>query len=454
MSNSNNSELFYQIMPVYNAMISSWGNNTIDQANFAQLPFYLVKNELNAFQSASIFDKLLGTIPWQENQGDTMKAVTPQRSPVNRSFLFPNRISTQALKDVYTVTESNETAQIYHNKAESFQFNYLPNFQAFWDTYLQFQNADLANKIALSNNQFIETNMWYNASYVYLCGSGLVSGAPTILGNAAGTAAGSKTEAWLLNTVAGVNGVGGVTQNLRLRDVYNAVINLQEDLRAPSFSGMRNTAKDNEGVKGKYVLITSAETWLGFTWDPDVLNKLQGLAPCDLNTLFEDFRGTLFGTVTTKITPYPIRFSAANIVDGAGNVLWRAGQPIDPEIYDDTDRKWKPNPYYTSVNSAQYEVNWLLGDGFAKTIKVGPPPKEFANQSISAQKFYKMQWNGEIRLTDQVFIYDANGNIVDFNSYGEQLKFQSKLTYGYLVGERRNAFPIIQRRSRPAVMAQ
>ena len=181
-----------------------------------------------------------------------------------------------------------------------------------------------------------------------------------------------------------------------------------------------------------------------------MLNKLQGLAPCDLNLLFQDFRGLLFGTVTTKITPYPIRFSPVNIVDGAGNVLWTAGNPIDPEIFDPTDNKWKPNPYYTSLNSAPYEINWLMGDGYARTIKVGPPPKEFANQSISAQKFYKMQWNGEIRLTDQVFIYDANGNIVDFNSYGEQLKFQSKLTFGYLPGEVRNVFPIIRRRSRPA----
>jgi hypothetical protein len=312
----------------------------------------------------------------------------------------------------------------------------------------------LANKTALSNNQFIETNMWFNATNVYLCGSGLVQGAPRGMGNATGNAAGTKTEAWLLNLINGVNGVGGVTQNVRIRDLANAVIHLQEDLRAPSFSGMRNVAKDNEGVKGKYVWLTSAENWMALPWDPDVLNKLQGLAPCDLNTLFEDFRGNLFGTLTTKIVPYPIRFSGADIKDGAGVVLWRAGQPIDPEIYDDTDKKWKPNPYYTSVNSAQFEINWLMGDGYAKTIKVGPPPKEFANQSISAQKFYKMQWNGEIRLTDQVFIYDANGNIVDFNSYGEQLKFQSKLTYGYLTGEPRNAFPIVLRRARPALMAQ
>ena len=431
-------------------MISSWGNNVIDQAQFAQLPFYLVKNELNAFQSASIFDKLFPSIPWIENSGSTMKAVTPQRSPVNRSFIFPNTIQTQALKDVYTVTESNEQAQVFAHKFESFQFNYLPNFQAFWDTYLQFQDKDLADKIALANNQFIETNMWFNAINLYLCGSGLIGGCPRGMGNATGNAAGTKTTAWLNAVISGVNGVGGVTQDVTLRDLYRAVMSLQGDLRAPSFSGLRNVAKDNEGVKGKYVWVTSEEAWMNIAWDPNVLNKLQGLAPCDFGTLFQDFKGSLFGQLTTKTTPYPIRFNTQNVVDANGNVLWAAGLPIDPEIFDPIDQKWKPNPYYTGLNSAPYEINWLLGDGYARTIKVGPPPKEFANQSISAQKFYKMQWNGEIRLTDQVFIYDANGNIVDFNSYGEQLKFQSKLTFGYLPGEVRNAFPMIRRRTRPA----
>jgi hypothetical protein len=63
-----------------------------------------------------------------------------------------------------------------------------------------------------------------------------------------------------------------------------------------------------------------------------------------------------------------------------------------------------------------------------------------------------MQWNGEIRLTDQVIITNADGTF-ELNTYGEQLKFQSKLTHGYLVGERRNAFPIIQERARPALQS-
>jgi hypothetical protein len=181
------------------------------------------------------------------------------------------------------------------------------------------------------------------------------------------------------------------------------------------------------------------------TYDPDV----QTLKSINLDLLFNDFKGSLFGTVTVKILKYPIRYSLTNINDPNANLLYTAGAPIPPEIFDSTDNKWKPNPYYTSLVTADCEINWLLGDSYCKTIKVGPPPKEFATVNMSAQKFYSMKWNGEIRLTDQVLITNPDGSI-ELNAYGENLKFISKLTHGYLVGERRYAFPILVLRSRPA----
>lgn len=426
---------------------SIFGNAIVeDVARFNKLPFYLVKNEVKQYPIWNVFDQLYGKIDWVTNQGDTMKGVTPQRSPVGRSFFFPNAITTLANKDVYQVTESVETAVVRAHKYESFQFNFLPSFDAFWETYIQFANKDIVEKIAISNNQFIETNMWFNASYVYLCGTGLISGAPTAMGNAAGNAALSKTATWLVATVVGNAGQGGVIQNLRLRDIYRAVMNLSEDLSAPPFEGVRNMPKDNDGVMGKYVVITSSEGWMNFTYDPDVTL----LKSINLDLLFNDFKGMLFGQVTCKIHKYPIRFSDTDIKDAQGNVLWAAGMPVDPEMFDVTTQKWLPNPYYTSLISSPFEINWLLGMDYCKTIKVGPPPKEFAAQSMSGQKFYSMKWNGEVRLTDQVLITNPD-NTIELNTYGENLKFQSKLTHGYLVGERRNAFPMLVARSRPAI---
>jgi hypothetical protein len=441
-------------MPSFYSQPAVFGNATVEDVNrFNQLPFYLVRNEVKQFPTWNVFDQLYGDIDWQSNEGNVMKGVTPQRSPVGRSFFFPNAITTVPLKDVYQVTESVEQAVLYMHDYESFQFNFLPSFTIFWKNYLQFANTDIVRQIAISNNQFIETNMWFNSPYYYIAGVGLQYGAPTGMGNINNNAANSKTAAWLQAVVQGTGGVAGIgVIGLRLRDVFSAFMALQEDLAAPAFEGVKNMPKDNEGIKGKYVLLLSSEDFLNFTFDPDVLNKLQGLAPCDLNLLFNDFKGLLFGFLTCKINKYPIRYNIVDIDDAAGNQIYPAGTPIAPEIFDTTDNKWKPNPYYTSRVSAPYTITWLLGADRAKTIKVGPPPKEFATTNMSAKKFYAMRWNGEVQLTDQVLIFDANGT-PSLNNYGKQLKFIAELTHGYLEGERRHAFPILSKRQRPVINA-
>ena len=436
-------------MPVYYDKPEIFQNAAQDPANFAQLDFYLVKNEVAQYPVWNVFDQLYGKIDWITNQGNIMKGSTPQRSPVGRSFFFPNAVTTVANKDIYQVTESLEVASVYVHKYESFIFNFLPNFTAFWDTYLQFQNKDLVRQIANSNNQFIETNMFFNAAYVYLCGTGLTSGNPIAMGNATGNAANSKTWAWTVATINGNAGNGGVLQNLTLRDIYVMSMAGSEDLAIPPFMGVRNMPKDNDGMKEKYVLAISSEDWMNLTFDPDV----QLLKPLNLDLLFNDFKGLLFGTTTCKILKYPVRFSTQNVYAGDGaTVVYSPGQPIPPEIFDVTDSKWKPNPYYTSLQSANTAMGWFLGDSFGKSIKVGPPPKEFANKDMSAQKFYSMKWNGEIRLTDQFLLTLSDGS-QELNDYGENLKFRSKLTHGWLVGERRNAFPIFIKRKRPVLLA-
>lgn len=439
-------------MPALYDQPAVFGNATVeDYPRFQQLPFYLVQNEVKNFPIWNVFDQLFGDIDWQANEGNVMRGTTPQRSPVGHPFFIPNNITDLPNKDIYQVTESTAEARVKMHDYESFQFNFLASFTAFWKNYLQFANKDIVSKIAIRNNQFIETNLWANSPNVYLCGGQLVTGAPTAMINLAGTAAGSKTAAWLIATINGGGGVQGVLQNLTLRDLYMANIILQEDMAAPPFMGAKNMPDDNKGLQGKYVFVMSSEAWMNFTFDPDVLNKFNGLAPCDLNLVFNDFKGLLFGTSTVKISRYPLRFNTVDIVDGGGNVIYAAGTPIDPEVFDVTDQKQKPNPYYTSLISAPYEVAWALGADIGRSVRVGPPPKEFATTNMSAEKFYSLRWNGEVRLTDQVLITYANGSL-DLNHYGKLLKFISETTHGWLPGEARYGFPIIYRRKRPSVL--
>jgi len=435
-------------MPAIYDKPAAFANANVEDVNrFNQLPFYLVKNEVKQYPYWNIFDQLFGDIDWETNQGNIMRGVTPQRSPVGRAFFFPNNITVLPNKDIYQVTESSEEARVKLHDYESFQFNFLPSFTAFWRNYLQFANKDIVRQIACSNNQFIETNLWFNAPNVYLAGNGLVTGAPTTMGDTTGAVAGSKTRAWLIATTQGTGPGTGVIQGLTLRDVYNVTLNLSEDMAAPPFEGSKNMPEDNVGLMNRYVLVTSTEAWMAFPFDPDIHSGAQ-LGSIQLDLLFKDFRGLLFGTTTVKMHRYPIRYSLVDIVDGGGNVLWPAGEPIAPEIFDVTDQKWKPNPYYTSLISAPYEIAWLLGADTCRTIKVGPPPKEFSSTNMAAEKFYSLRWNGEVRLTDQVLITYPDGTI-DLNHYGKQLKFISECTHGYLVGERRNSIPILFLRKRP-----
>ena len=83
-------------MPVYYDKPEIFQNAAQDPANFAQLDFYLVKNEVAQYPVWNVFDQLYGKIDWITNQGNIMKGSTPQRSPVGRSFFFPNAVTTVA----------------------------------------------------------------------------------------------------------------------------------------------------------------------------------------------------------------------------------------------------------------------------------------------------------------------------------------------------------------------
>lgn len=421
-------------MPNYYEQVASFQNAVVeDKDRFQKLPFYLVKNEIKVFPRWNIFDQLFGSINWTPNEGNVMRATTPQSSPVGNSFAFPANIDTIPTKNVYQVTESSEDARVKAGRFESQQFSFVPYFTSFWRDHLQYANKDIARQIQVYNNQFIRTNMWMKSNYIYLAGGGTVIAAPTgdltttlALGVDTLAGAAGKSSDWLQAQIPNIK------NNLSLRTVFRAQLAHREDLGAPPFEGVLNMPKENEGLKGKYVLVGSTEAFDAFPFDPDT-NLLKSI---NLDLLFEDFSGLLFGKVIYKFDPFPLRFNAQ-------------GGFVSPQIYDDGEKKCKPNPAYTSLTTAPYEVAWLCGAESCKTIKVGPPPKEFAAQSMSMKKFYSLKWNGEIQLTDQVLITYADGS-VDLNVYGTQLKFISQTTFGYLVGEPRFTFPILFKRSRPA----
>ena len=442
--------------------------------NFNKLDFYLVKNEVALFPKWNVYDTLYGSIKWQPNMGDTLQGLTPTPSPVSRSTFAPNVLADAPLKDIYKIGERNESAKLSYHRYESTRFRFLNSFESFWRDQLSYAHKDIVRQIQTSQNQFIRTLMWYQTPDVYLAdsGGGRLSSSVDLDGDAekaaltqdqirtidgdddrtAATAAAigegggqEYRDAICSGTSTGDNAAGHLT----LKDIYAAMLVLQEDVQAPTFDRQHGVPKTSEMIKGKYVLVCSTEAWASLLWDADLAGTSgRRLAPANMNLIQDGFAGDLWGKITVKFDPYPLRF----IDNGA----W-----INPQDY--VSDKVVPNPTYMKISAADTasdaaasnEVAFLCGADAFKAISVGPPPKEFAGKNISKKKLYGMNWNGQIDLTDQFLVPTASTTSVDhtetswdLNVYGDFLKFISQTIHGGIPGDARHCLPIVYRRRR------
>lgn len=432
---------YYSVPLIGNVVTPNLQTEDVDK--FQKLPFYLVMNEVRRFPQYKTWDSLYGSIKWQANMGSIMRGVRPEPSPDGTSFVYPANITATPNRHVFETLESTEEARIKLQRFESKQFYFLPSWQDFRDNQLKFNHDDVIKQVALFNEKFIQGNTYYRSPNIYVCGnnganaqlgtSDFLPGQPTNdLPTAAadGTVtipANGKTDAYhaVLSTIAAAP--------LTLRHLYRATQVFSEDVGALPFEGTLNTPRENELVKGKYVLICGVQAWQRLTFD-ETTHLLKSI---NLDLLFDGFKGSLFGTVTTKPIRCPLRFN-------------ELGQFVPPQIVEAGTNKTRPNPAYTAMDGdntiAKWEVAFLCGADAWKTITVGPPPSEFTSKSMDAEKFYKLRWNGEIQLTDQCLVRYSDGS-VDLNRYGTNLQLIGQAAVGALAGEINNVMPIIFRRS-------
>ena len=410
--------------------------------------------------------------------GDTLQGLTPSPSPIQRSTFAPNVLADAPLKDIYKVGERNESAKLSYHRYESTRFRFLNSFESFWRDQLSYAHKDIVRQIQTSQNQFIRTLMWYQTPDVYIAddGGGRLSSSVDLPGSAekasltqdqirtidadddrtsATTAAigegGGQEYRDAICVGAGGTSAGLEAGYLTLKDIYQAMLVLQEDVQAPTFDRQFGTPKSSEMIKGKYVLVCSTEAWASLMWDADLAGTGgRRLAPANMNLINDGFAGDLWGKITVKFDPHPLRF----IDNGA----W-----VNPQTV--TNNKVVPNSVYTAISdtatasdtAASNEVAFLCGADAFKAISVGPPPKEFASKNISKKKLYSMNWNGQIDLTDQFLVPTASATSVDhtenswdLNVYGDFLKFISQTIHGGIPGDARHCLPIVYRRRRVA----
>ena len=452
---------------------------------FKQLSFYLAKNEVALYPKWNIYDQLFGSIKWQPNMGSVLTGTTPTPSPVLRTVFMPEVLTAYPKKDQFTVGERTEDASLGMHRFESNRFRFLSNFESFWRDHLSYAQSDIVRQIQNTNNIFIRTLMYYQAPDAYVVGQGLSSQ----IGHASGIKKTSLAQSDIRSIENGLDTAGATTtaiaqssgdqfrqdctdgsaggsddgdvpaSTISLKEIFKAMLVLQEDIQAPTFDRLHNVPKTSEMVKGKYVLICSTEAWASLLWDTNLRTGhttagATQLAPANLNLLQDGFAGDLFGKVTAKFDPFPMRFN-------------HNGTFVVPQK--ESGGKVVPNPAYTAIGdgdtgfdsdgsendagNASYEIAFLVGADAFKAINVGPPPKEFASKNMNAKKFYSMKWNGEVTLTDQ-FLVPTSGTAIsatpgtELNVYGDYLKFISQAVIGGIAGDVRYCLPIIYKRRR------
>ena len=444
---------------------------------FKQLSFYLAKNEVALYPKWNVYDTLFGSIKWQPNMGSTLTGTTPTPSPVLRTTFMPEVLTAYPKKDQFTIGERTEDASLGMHRFESNRFRFLSNFESFWRDHLSYAQSDIVRQIQTANNVFIRTLMYYQAPDLYISGKGLSSqvthadvytrkrelsqadirkvenGGDSSTDLITDGTSGQTITVSAGNTFRNDIATGGtgtaVSEALTLKEIFKAMLVLQEDVQAPPFERTFGAPNTSEMVKGKYVLICSTEAWASLLWDSNLrtahgasgANSGTQLAPANMNLLQDGFAGDLFGKITAKFDPYPLRFSAN-------------GDFIAPQTVDTDTGKCVPNPNYTKIDAGEnavgsHEIAFLVGADAFKTISVGPPPKEFASKNMSAKKFYGMKWNGEVNLTDQFLIPTGSGSAPlsdaagsELNTYGDYLKFISQVIIGGIAGDTRYCLPI------------
>ena len=417
--------------------------NQQDIALYNQLPFYLAYLESKYYPMWDTYAKLVGTIPWQQNQGPVLKGVRAEPTPVGRQMFFPNPIQQLPKKDVYSVREVSETAGVKRGTSESEQFNFNPSFADFRKDQIPFAMKDITTKNSINNDQFIRSFIFHRSPNVFISGKAATVAAdgfagnefvsaPVGDGNDAGT--GGKSIAWLQAAIAYI---GNNLGNLGFTTISKVATILREDVQAPFYEGGGSMPGMNETLKGKYCLITSNEAYEYLSYDAFVLQN----RPLMMNLLNSEFSGQIGAHTVVKCERFPLRMAADGTFPGPQVVQMQA----DAYNYGES----VPNPAYVN---APFEWAFMFAAEPYRSIRVGPPPKAFTGD-MAEEDFNKLNWNGEVKLTNNLLIKypDVGGQPQwDTNKYGEFVQLISSLVYGIIPVNRRYVVPILFRRVRVA----
>lgn len=371
-------------------------------------------------------------MPWKPNMGTTLRGERKVPSPHLRTTAFPSPLTGTPKVDVLGVRSTVVNEVLYWQHFESQYLYFLPNFQDFMNDHVERTREDIQEKMTRYEDVWLRTRIFYKSPYVWLpnAANGELKAAPMDTdAQAIGTA---KSTTWLqvMFPQIGQNG------SLSLDTLSRLLTAMSTDLRVPAFSG--TDMPGNNGLNNKYVLVCSTECFEHFPFDPYVkVNKT-----LDFDIVTGSFKGDIFGRITCRLEDMPMRLAADGTFPAPETI------ELNPAAYN--YQETIPNPAYTDIAQAPYEVAFLCGAKGYDCLEVGPPPSEFTGKGIP-EGFGKLQWNGEIQMTKDILIpvMQEDGTVKwDTNKYGKYLQLISTLNLGVVPKQPRNIVPIIFKRVR------
>lgn len=401
-----------------------------DIADFHRMPVQFAAQQAKKIGYWSRWAKKYASIPWKANMGDILYGIIAEPSPIVKQSHTPKNITETPNKTVVQQYERNNQTRVKRHNYESPLFHFLPSFRDFRKNLLGFATNDLNKQIGVADDNFVRWQVFNYSPTVYIVGSGLTE----VVNGEATDSASPKTAAVL----AALTGSIGSDNNgfLSFQQIVNARQACRDAVGMVPWEGMKATPAENEGIKGKYMLTGDAEIYEALSFDAHILNYKE----YSRDLINSEFSGIIGGNVAFLAERYPLRM----LEDGTF--------PAPEILRETTAGTYGPAKTYEVVPNPDYvnaPFGWAFMEGHQayESVKVGPPPSEFAGKSISAGKFNKLDWNGKARLTDNVLV-DYGAGVYDTNKYGEYCQLIADVTHAILPNTVRHVVPILYRRNR------
>lgn len=401
-----------------------------DVERYERLPYWIALQQSKRIPFWARWSKLFGTIAWKPNSGTTVKGLLTEPSPVSTQIHAPQNITAQPRKTVVSHFERENEATVKRHLFESPLFHFLPSFQDFRTRQVNFALTDLTRQIGISDDMFVRWQAFNQCPHLYVAGNATAGEReliPAPHGEATDDFTTTPKTTAIMNAV--VAKIGSAKGDLSFREICRARAILRHDLNAPPWEGNPAAPKENETIKGKYLLIGDPEIYENLSFDPHILNYKND----KMDLINDEFMGVISGNIAFYAERYPLRIGANGSMD------------MQPELEKLEDGQYEVVQGETYKN-APFGVACMLGYLPFETLKIGPPPAEFSKQSMSEQKFSSLNWNGEVKMTDQVLVNYAGS--MDTNKYGEYLQLISSVASGIVPNTPRYCMFIIYRRTR------